>query len=319
MRGSERRIHSRRPGWFHAREKWSEFNAGDADEVEKEVSADVDAESAEGEAGDAVAVGEDDPTEDDAEVIDERSDGLVGELLAHDKHGAERAADEEEELRGQKDARHVGGERDLLRREAAEEVGDVAAGEYLGENDADGEDDAHHGDDGGERVFAFVFAALLAVAGEDADEGDGDDAAGEEVAHHVRQLEGGAIGVDLAGGAEEAGDVGFAHETDDAGEDGGGHQQKRGGEGGVGVREAEPAQALRLRGEGLGGDGLVVFHGLGDVGGVGGHGQWDEFSLREVYSLLEWESFFWRRSASAASRSEPLVHVPQLSRFFCAL
>ena len=66
-----------------------------------------------GERRDAQGVREEQAAEDNAGGVDEGRDALVGELFADEGDGGEDAAGEEEDLRGQEDARHGGGEGDL--------------------------------------------------------------------------------------------------------------------------------------------------------------------------------------------------------------
>ena len=61
----------------------------------------------------------------------------------------------------------------------------------------------HGGEDDGHDALALGFAALLAIAGEHGDEGDGGGSADEEVGEHVGQLEGGVEGVGGGAASEE--------------------------------------------------------------------------------------------------------------------
>ncbi len=136
-------------------------------------------------------------------------------------------------------------ERGLLRIEAVEPLVHVPGREELGEHDGGAEHQIHGGEDDGERALAVGFAAGIAVAGEDGDEGDGGRAADEEVGDHVGQREGGEEGIGLHAAAEEPGDVEIAHQAEDAGEQRGGHEQHGGGEDRVGVRGAQHAEQAR--------------------------------------------------------------------------
>ena len=51
---------------------------------------------------------EEDAAEDRSQAVDERRDGLNGELLAHEKDGPEDASGEEAELRREQDAGELG-------------------------------------------------------------------------------------------------------------------------------------------------------------------------------------------------------------------
>ena len=187
-------------------------------------------------------LGEEDGSEDDAEVVDERRDGLVEEDLADEEARAEDSADEEEERAGEDDAGEAGAEERALGGEFGEGDAGVEGGEELGDQDGDGEDDHHGVEDDGERAVCALFVAGVAVAVEDGDEGDGGYSADEEVAEHVGELEGGVVGVGGLAGAEDVVDVFCADEAEDSGEEGGGHDEEGGGEGGVRVGETQPVE-----------------------------------------------------------------------------
>ena len=69
-------------------------------EVECGRAEDHSGQHSDGERVDAEALMEEDGSEDDAGVIDERADGLVEEDLANEEARAQHSAEEEEELRG---------------------------------------------------------------------------------------------------------------------------------------------------------------------------------------------------------------------------
>jgi hypothetical protein len=94
----------------------------------------------------------------------------------------------------------------------------VDRGEDFSEDDAKGEDDGHGVEDDGERAVCAGFVSLGAIAVEDGDHGDGDDASDEEVGEHVGELEGGVVSVGDGAGAEDTVDVPGADESQNSGE-----------------------------------------------------------------------------------------------------
>src|SRR5215469_3605925 len=81
---------------------------------------DDSSEDADSEGIDSEALMKEDSAEDDAEVVDERRDGLVDEDFSDKKPGADDSAYEKEELRGKQHSRQRGAERCLLGIETAE-------------------------------------------------------------------------------------------------------------------------------------------------------------------------------------------------------
>ena len=202
--------------------------------VEEEWAEDGSDEGADAEGGDAHAAGEEDSAKDDAEVVDERRDGLEGELFADEEDGGEDSAGEEEELRGKEDAGDAGAE-DALRGGWVEVDAGEEWGEDFGEEDGCAEDDDHGVEDDGEGALAFGFVVVGAVAVEDGDEGDGGGAADEEVVDPLGEVEGDVVGVGVVACAEFVGDVLVADEADDSGEERGESEEEGGGGGGVAV------------------------------------------------------------------------------------
>jgi hypothetical protein len=209
--------------------------------VKEERPEDGSDECTDAEGGDAHVAGEENSAEDDAEVVDERRDGLEGELFADEEDGGEDSAAEEEELRGEKDSGDAGAE-DALRRRGVEIDAGEEWGEDFGEKDRGAEDDDHSVEDDGEGAFAFGFVVGGAVAVEDGDEGDGGCAADEEVVDPLGEVEGYVVGVGVVACAEFVGDVLVADEADDAGEQCGEGEEESGGGGGVAVGRAKKSE-----------------------------------------------------------------------------
>ena len=78
--------------------------------VEKEGSEVGSGEGPDAEGSDAHAAGEQRSAGDDAEVVDERREGLEGELFADQQDGGEDSTGEEEELAREEDTGDAGGE-----------------------------------------------------------------------------------------------------------------------------------------------------------------------------------------------------------------
>ncbi len=171
-------------------------------------------EGPDAEGGDAHAIGEEEAAGDDAEVVDERGDGLVGELFADEEDGGKDSAGEEEELAGEEDAGDAGAEK-ALGRVGIEVDADVEGGEDLCEEDGSAEDDDHGVEDDGEGAFAFGLVVVGAVALEDGDEGDGGGSTDEEVVDQFGEEEGYVVGVGVMTRSELVGDVLVADEADD--------------------------------------------------------------------------------------------------------
>ncbi len=122
-------------------------------------------ESADAEGGDAHAAGEDNSAEDDAEVVDERRDGLEGELFADQEDGGQDAASEEEQLRGEQDTGDASA-KDADRRGGVEVDAGKDGSVDLGEEDGCAEDDSHGVvEDDGEGALPFGFVVGGTVAG----------------------------------------------------------------------------------------------------------------------------------------------------------
>jgi len=174
---------------------------------------------ADGERGDPKLPVEEDGAKDDSGVIDNRSEGLVEEDFSDLQARTHNAADEEEQLRGNDDARHGGAEGDFSRIVAKAFVGkqDVLRRKDFGQQDADTEDNKHGGEDDGEGSVASFFVAGFAIAVEDRDQRYGGCAADEEVGEQVGKLEGCAIGVLCDARAEEGVDVFDADECEETG------------------------------------------------------------------------------------------------------
>ncbi len=71
----------------------------------------------------------------------------------------------------------------------------------------------HQVENGEQHALAFVFFAALAIAIEDADKGDGDCAADEEVVHQVGEAECGHICIGLRTGSEDPCDIFATRQT----------------------------------------------------------------------------------------------------------
>ncbi len=183
--------------------------------VEQEWSTNGASQRSHAECGNAHAVGEQHSAEDDAEVIDQRRDGLQGELFAHQHDGGEHSTSKEEELGRQDDACDAGAEQAFGRVGIEVDAGEER-GEDLGQQDSDAEHQHHGVEDDGKRAFAFGLVVVSAIAVEDGDEGDGGCAADEEVADPLGQIEGDVVGVRAVACAELVGDVLVAHQADDA-------------------------------------------------------------------------------------------------------
>jgi hypothetical protein len=170
-------------------------------------------EDADGEGVDTEALMQEDCSEDDAEVVDQRCDGGVDEDLADKQAGAHDSAEEEEELGRKQDAGERGAEGGLLGVEPAKGDTCVERSEDFGEKDTNGEDDGHGVEDDREGTVCAGFVSLGAVAVEDGDHGDRDDASDEEVGEHVGELEGCVVGVGGGACSEDAVDVPGANES----------------------------------------------------------------------------------------------------------
>ena len=190
----------------------------------------------------AEAMNQEDAAEDGAHAVDERGDGLNGELLAHQEHRAEDTAGKEEQLRGQQDAREVDAERGFGRVKTVEPPVHEQGGEKFGDEDGRAEHEKHGVEDDGERTLAFNLAALTLVACEDGDERDGGRAANQEVSNHVRELKRCQECVRLHAASKDPGDVHVAQHTEETGHGREDHQDDGGGECGVGVSGLEDAQ-----------------------------------------------------------------------------
>ena len=221
----------------------AEAHAGGAgaETVNEEGAEDDTEEAAPGDGGDTEVMEKQNAAQDHADVVDERGEGLEGELLAGEQDSAEDAAGEEEDLAGEDDAGEVDAERELLgvAGKAGEEEADVGGGKELGEEDGCAQDEEHRRENDGQGFLRFGFLTALTVAGEHGDEGDGGGAADEEVRKGVGKLEHGAEGVGGRAFAEEKGNVLDADERDDLGKKGGSGEQEGGSEGGLGLGGAQ--------------------------------------------------------------------------------
>ena len=222
--------------------------------VEKKGAEVGSCECADAERGDAHAAGEECSASDDAEVVDEWSERLEGELFADEEDSGEDAASKEEELAGEKDARDAGGE-DAFGRGGIEVEADVVGGEDLGEDDGGAEDEDHGVEDDGEGAFAFELVVVGTVALENSDEGDRGGAADEEVVDELGEIEGYVVGVGVVACAELVGDELIANEADDAGEERGQGEEQGCGCCGVAVRWAQEVQDAAARFDRLGSSG----------------------------------------------------------------
>ncbi len=101
--------------------------------------------------------------------------------------------------------------------EAAEGNAGIDGGEDFSQNDAGGEDDGHRVEDDRERVIGAGFVALGAIAVEDGDHRDGDDAPNEEVGEHVGELKGCVVRVGGGAGSEDVIDVFGADQSEKTG------------------------------------------------------------------------------------------------------
>jgi len=126
---------------------------------------------------------EEDGAKDDSGVVNDRGKGLIKKNFADLQTRTHDAANEEEQLRGNDDARHGGAESDFGRVVAKAFVGeqDVLRSKDFGQQDAETEDNEHGGENDGEGAVASFFVAGFAIAVEDGDEGYGGCAADEEV------------------------------------------------------------------------------------------------------------------------------------------
>ncbi len=169
---------------------------------------------------DAHRLGQEDGSQDDGEVINQRRDRLVSELPMHEQDGAEDTADKEEERLEEHDPCHVYTERGLSRIEFGKENADVHGREDLSQKDGRAQDANHHRQDDGEGVLAFLLIARLAVAAEDGDEGNRCRASSDEISDHIRQLNGRVVSVGGYARAKEKGDVLYPDQAHDAREEG---------------------------------------------------------------------------------------------------
>src|SRR5271170_1012535 len=182
--------------------------------IQQEWAEDGSDESADAEGGDAHAAGKENAAKDDAEVVDERRDGLEGELFADQKDGGKDASSEEKELRGEQDAGDARAE-DANGRGGIEVDASEGGSIDFGEEDSSAEDDSHRVENDGEGTLAFGFVVGGAIAVEDGDEGDGGGSADEEVIEQLGEDEGDVVGVGVVACAELVGDVLVADEADD--------------------------------------------------------------------------------------------------------
>ena len=161
--------------------------------------------------------------------------GLYAEPLAHHQDRAKNTAGEKTQLRGQQNAREHCALRGFRRIEAAEPPAHVPGREDFREHDGRAQHEVNGGKNHGERAVAFGLAALLAIAGEDGDKGDGGRAADEEIGDHVGQDESGIEGIGLSAAAEEPDNVLDPYQSDEARQKRGHHQDYGGGEDAVRV------------------------------------------------------------------------------------
>ena len=126
---------------------------------------------ADGQRGDAHAALEEQAADDGAQGIDEGGHGLDAELPAHQEHRAKNSAGEEAQLGRKQNAGEVDTEGGFFRVEAGEHAVDVPGGDDLGEQDGAAQDQVHGGENDGEGPLPVGFAAGVAIAGEDGDQG----------------------------------------------------------------------------------------------------------------------------------------------------
>jgi hypothetical protein len=176
---------------------------------------------------------------DDRRVVDQRRRGLCAEAAVCHERAAQDPAGDEEDLRGEHDARESHRERLDLGIEAPElehHEGLRPDPERGGERHRE---EAERAEDGREETLRRGLPSALPQARVHGDEGDREGAAGEQVIQEIGKLEGGAVGVHLRAHAHLAREHHLAHVADHAREEHAASQQRGGG--------GEPAPVRRLR------------------------------------------------------------------------
>ena len=194
------------------------------DRIQQKRTQKCSGQRSDGQRRDAQAVHQKQAARNGAQVVDQRRECLHAELLAHQQHRAKDSAGEEEQLRGQQNARQPHAQSRFFRVKAIEPPVNVERGENLGQHNGRAQHQKHGGQNHRERALPLLFAPGFAIAREDGDKGDGGRAAHQKIRNHVRQHEGGVEGIGFHAAAKEPGDVFDPHQANDAREKGRGHQ-----------------------------------------------------------------------------------------------
>ena len=165
-------------------------------------------------------MGEDDGTEDDADVVDVWPEAGDREYLAGVEGTHEQAADEEGELSGQEDSGEVGDELEVLGREVT--GGDhsgKSGGEDPGDDDKADDKSRHDAGDGAKDVPGFILLVGVKVFRENGDKRGREGSAGDEEEEQVGNDEGGRVCVGVGVLSEDRVDDDFADDPEDAAEE----------------------------------------------------------------------------------------------------
>ena len=199
---------------------------GCSERVDQKRSGNAAGERTEGQGGDSHLASGDHSAADDEHVVDQRAECRKQKQTVREQHRGNDSSNIKEDLRGQKNAREMNAESQLLGREAVEHPTGELRGEDLGEDGACDQHRGHHRNDDGESFLGVLLALFRQKPGIDGDECDGGGAAGDDVVEPVGEGESGDVGVGLLTGAEGVGDVGLADVSDHARERDGRHQQQ---------------------------------------------------------------------------------------------
>lgn len=165
---------------------------------------------------------------DDADIINERRERGQLELLLRELHGHQHAADEEEELRGQHDARHAHRARNLRR---ISQTGRAHGHEHVRETpcecDHHREHRAERAENDGEHAPAFGFIVAREIVREDRNERDGEKAAADDVIENIGKIERDIVSIDRGIRAADLRNDDFAQQADDTAEQHRGHHDER--------------------------------------------------------------------------------------------
>ena len=147
-------------------------NPGGADRVEQKWTGNAAGERTEGEGSDSDLASRGHSTGNDEYVVDQRTERRQQEQTMREQNRRNHSANVEEDLGGEKNARQMNTEIDLLGSEAGKHPADELGSEDFGQDGAGNQHGGHHGDNDRESLLRVVLAFFGEEAGVDGDKSD---------------------------------------------------------------------------------------------------------------------------------------------------